>query len=84
MDLKDILDSRNKQIAECEDFIISLDRVKDLNGSNELKSLLRSKKDLLIELNAENYKEKIKELKIINDKIYISSNIIINNITKFK
>lgn len=84
MDLKDILDSRSRKIAECEDFIISLDRVKDLNGSNELKYLLHIKKDLLAELNTENYKEKIKELKIINDKIYVSSNIIRNNIIKFK
>lgn len=84
MDLEDILQSRNKQIAECRDLIKSLDKIKDSNKCDELKSLLRRKKDLLLELNAENYQDTIKELKIINEKIYISSNIIRNNITKFK
>lgn len=84
MDLEDILQSRNKQIAECRDLIKSLNNIKDSNKCDELKSLLRRKKDLLLELNAENYQDTIKELKIINEKIYISSNIIRNNITKFK
>lgn len=84
MDLEDILQSRNKQIAECRDLIKSLNNIKDSNKCDELKSLLRRKKDLLLELNAENYQDTIKELKIINEKIYISSNIIRNNITKFE
>lgn len=84
MDLEDILQSRNKQINECRDLINSLDKIKDSNKCDELKSLLHRKKDLLLELNAENYQDTIKELKIINDKIYVSSNIIRNKITKFK
>lgn len=83
MDLEDILESRNKQIGECRDLIKSLDKIKDSNKCYELKSLLRRKKDLLLELNAENYQDTIKELKIINEKIYISSNIIRNKITNF-
>lgn len=84
MDLEDILQSRNRQIAECRDLIMSLDSIEDLDERNELKSLLRRKKNLLVELNAENYQDTIKELKIINEKIYVSSNIIRNEITKFK
>lgn len=84
MDLKDILQSRNKEIAECRDLIMSLDSIEDSDEHNELKSLLRRKKNLLVELNAENYQDTIKELKIINEKIYVSSNIIRNKITKFK
>lgn len=84
MDLEDILQSRNKQIAECRDLIKSLNNIKDSNKCDELKSLLRRKKDLLLELNAENYQDTIKELKIINDKIYVSSNIVRNNIIKFE
>lgn len=84
MDLEDILQSRNKQIAECRDLIKSLDKIKDSNKCYELKSLLYRKKELLEELNAENYQDTIKELKIINEKIYTSSNIIRNKITKFE
>lgn len=84
MDLEDILQSRNRQIGECRDLIKSLDNIKDSNKCYELKSLLYRKKELLEELNAENYQDTIKELKIINEKIYISSNIIRNNITKFE
>lgn len=84
MDLEDILQSRNKQIAECRDLIMSLDKIKDSNKCYELKSLLYRKKELLEELNAENYQDTIRELKIIDDKIYVSSNIIRNKITKFE
>lgn len=84
MDLEDILQSRNKQIAECRDLIMYLDSIEDSDERNELKSLLHRKKDLLIELNVENYKDKIKKLKIINEQIYISSNIIRNNITRLQ
>lgn len=84
MDLKDILQSRNKQIDECRDLIKSLNNIKDSNKCDELKSLLRRKKDLLVELNAENYQDTIKELKIINEKIYVSSNIIRSNINRIK
>lgn len=84
MDLEDILQSRNKQIAECRDLIMYLDSIEDSDERNELKSLLHRKKDLLLELNAENYQDTIKELKIINEQIYISSNIIRNNITRLQ
>lgn len=84
MDLEDILQSRNKQIGECRDLIKSLDKIKDSNKCYELKSLLYRKKELLEELNAENYQDTIRELKIIDDKIYVSSNIIRNKITKFE
>lgn len=84
MDLEDILQSRNKQIGECRDLIKSLNNIKDSNKCDELKSLLRRKKDLLLELNAENYQDTIKELKIINEQIYISSNIIRNKITRLQ
>lgn len=84
MDLEDILQSRNKQIAECRDLIMYLDSIEDSDERNELKSLLHRKKDLLLELNAENYQDAIKELKIINEQIYISSNIIRNNITRLQ
>lgn len=84
MDLEDILQSRNKQIDECRDLIMYLDSIEDSDERNELKSLLHRKKDLLLELNAENYQDTIKELKIINEQIYISSNIIRNNITRLQ
>lgn len=84
MDLEDILQSRNRQIAECRDLIMYLDNIEDSDERNELKSLLHRKKDLLVELNTENYQYTIKELKIINEKIYVSSNIIINKITKLQ
>lgn len=84
MDLEDILQSRNKQIAECEGLINSLNKIKDSNKYNELNSLLQRKKEILGELNAENYQDTIRELKIINEKIYVSSNIVRNNIIKFK
>lgn len=84
MDLEDILQSRNRQIAECRDLIMSLDSIEDLDERNELKSLLRRKKNLLVELNAENYQDTIKELKIINEKIYVSSNVIRSNINRIK
>lgn len=79
MDLKDILQSRNRQIAECRDSIMSLDNIEDPDARSELKSLLYRKKELLEELNSENYQYTIKELKNINEKIYIFSNIIRNN-----
>lgn len=84
MDLKDILQSRNRQIAECRDSIMSLDNIEDPDARSELKSLLYRKKELLEELNPENYQYTIKELKNINEKIYIFSNIIRNIIAEFK
>lgn len=83
MDLQDILQSRNRQIAECRDSIMSLDNIEDPDARSELKSLLHRKKELLEELNPENYQYIIKELKNINKKIYISSNIIRDKITDF-
>lgn len=83
MDLQDILQSRNRQIAECRDSIMSLDNIEDPDARSELKSLLHRKKDLLVELNPENYQYTIKELKNINEKIYVSSNIIRDKITDF-
>lgn len=62
---------------------MSLDNIENSDERDKLKSLLHRKKELLVELNAENYQDTIKELETIDQKIYISSNITRNKITNF-
>lgn len=81
MDLEDILQSRNKQIAECEYYIeILIKEYNNLNDYNELKNLLQSKKFLLTSLNMQDFKNLPKILKDIDNEIYVYSNIIRSNI----
>ncbi|MDO7252890.1 hypothetical protein [Helicobacter cappadocius] len=81
MDLKNIIESRDRQIHEYRDLIMSLDDLNDLDETKNLKYFLHCKKDLLVSLNVENYQDVVKKLEIINEKIYISSNILRNKIT---
>lgn len=81
MDLKDILQSRNKQIDECEYYIeILIKEYNNLNDYNELKNLLQSKKFLLTSLNMQDFKNLPKILKDIDNEIYVYSNILRSNI----
>ncbi|PAF54405.1 hypothetical protein BKH42_00365 [Helicobacter sp. 13S00482-2] len=81
MDVKDILESKDRLIAQCDYHIELLTKeYSDVKYCNELKKLLQSKKKLLSSIKTKNCECSIHRIENIDKKIYICYHIIDNNL----